>query len=464
MIDKDRRKILRTRGEAKLGTPDSPLRRGKRAYRAFREFARLEASAGLLLMAAAIFALIWANSPWSDQYFDLWHIPFSLQFGPYTTSHDLHWWINEGLMVVFFFVVGLAIKREIMVGELSSLRQAFLPVAAAIGGMVFPAGLYLLINSGTEGVRGWGVPMATDIAFALGVMALVGSRIPLGLKIFLTALAIVDDIGAVLVIALFYSEGIVWLNLALAGGFLSLAILANITGARSPFVYAVLGIGLWLAFLGSGLHATLAGILMALTIPARGKIQAEEFLNRASGFLHDFRHGGKTEKRMLSLEHQETLQCLEDAAQEIQTPLQRMEHALHPWVTYGIIPLFALANAGISLSGDIPSRLLDRVSLGVIVGLIIGKQLGVTLAAWLSVKLKLADLPEGVTWWQIYGVGWLSGIGFTMSLFVTGLAFVNDQNLEAAKIGIISASLIAGIIGYLILRVNSQENQEEDAA
>jgi NhaA family Na+:H+ antiporter len=367
-------------------------------------------------------------------------------------------------MVIFFFVVGLEIKREIQVGELSSFRQAALPVAAALGGMLLPAALYLLVNAGTEGARGWAVPMATDIAFALGVMALAGSRVPLSLKVFLTALAIVDDIGAVLVIALFYTAEIVWLNLALAGLFLGLLIVANIVGARSPILYALLGIGLWAAFLGSGLHATLAGILVALTIPARGKIHSREFLSRARKLLHDFEHTGETDKGLLTSHQQEALQSLEDAAQEIETPLQRLEHALHPWVTFGIIPLFALANAGVSLGGDLLSIFLERVSLGVILGLLVGKQVGVSLAAWLAVKLKLADLPEDVSWKQIYAVGWLAGIGFTMSLFVSALAFGEARNLEAAKVGILGASLIAGIVGFFLLRINSGKETRRASA
>jgi NhaA family Na+:H+ antiporter len=430
---------------------------GKQArqyFRTFQEFTRLEASGGIVLLAAALLALVWANSSWAESYFELWHIPLSIQIGGFSLSHDLHWWINEALMVVFFFVVGLEIKREVLVGELSSIRQATLPIAAAAGGMLLPAGLYALINFGTPGISGWAVPMATDIAFALGVMALLGSRVPIALKIFLTALAIVDDLGAVLVIALFYTAEIHWLALAVAGGFLTVLLLANLSGVRSPIPYLILGIGLWLAVLQSGLHATLAGVLLALTIPARGKIRAQDFLARARSCLHEFEHAGESDKRLLAEQQQEALISLEDAVENVETPLQRLEHALHPAITFIIVPLFALANAGVSIEGGFASVFVDRISLGVIVGLVLGKQLGVSLAAWLAVKARLADLPSGVNWKQIYATGWLAGIGFTMSLFISSLAFSEEADLESAKIGILAASLLASIVGYYLMRLS----------
>lgn len=436
-----------------------PVQRVKRIYRSFQEFIHLETSGGIVLVAAAIIALAWANSPWAETYFDLWHSDLSFGFGDWTISHDLHWWINEALMVVFFFVVGLEIKREVLVGELASIRQAALPIAAAAGGMIVPAALYISMNSGRPGAGGWGVPMATDIAFALGIMALVGSRVPFSLKVFLTALAIVDDIGAVLVIALFYTSSVSWLYLAAAAGILVLLLLINVLGVRNIVAYSVLGIALWLMVLGSGLHATLAGIVLAMTIPATRKINEEDFMRRAQDQLHAFQSAGDINRRLLSAEQQESLISLENTVEDVTAPLQRMEHALHPWVVFFIIPLFALVNAGVTIGGNLSALLLDRVSLGIIVGLVIGKQIGITLASWLAVKLRIAQLPAGVAWRDIYAVGWLAGIGFTMSLFISELAFGSGEELEAAKVGILGASLIAGVIGYLLLKLFVRNKQ-----
>jgi NhaA family Na+:H+ antiporter len=352
-------------------------------------------------------------------------------------------------------VVGLEIKREILVGELASLRQAALPIAAAVGGMVVPALFYTAVNAGSSGSAGWGIPMATDIAFALGVMALVGQRVPLALKVVLTALAIVDDIGAVLVIALFYSSSVSWSYLAAAGVILAVLAAMSLFGVRKLFFYAVLGIALWVMVLNSGLHATLAGILLAVTIPANRKIEREKFVEKLHGHVHAFERAGEANPRLLSPEQQEVLIALESDVEDVEAPLQKMEHALHPWVAFAIIPLFALANAGVSVGGNLGGLLLDRVSLGIIAGLVLGKQIGITLASWLAVKLRLAELPAGVNWRQIYATGWLAGIGFTMSLFIAELAFGASANLEAAKVGILGASLVAGITGFVLLRAFS---------
>lgn len=424
----------------------------KQIYQAFREFIHLETSGGIVLMAAAVIALLWANSPWSSQYFALWESELSFGFGGRIITHDLHWWINDALMAVFFLVVGLEIKREVLVGELNSIRQAALPLSAAIGGMVAPALIYAAFNLGTPGIAGWGVPMATDIAFALGVMALAGSRVPFALKVFLTALAIVDDIGAVLVIALFYTSSVSWIFLAAAFGIFVLLIGANILGVRNIIVYSLLGIALWVMILYSGVHATLAGVILAMTIPASRKIKRDEFKRKAHSYLHDFDHAGEVHHRLLSVEQQQALLSLETVVEDVQAPLQKMEHGLHPWVIFGIIPLFALANAGINIGGNLSTMLLDRVSLGIIAGLVLGKQIGITLGAWLAVKLRFAQLPAGVTWRQIYAVGWLAGIGFTMSLYISELAFGAASQLDAAKVGILAASLLAGLVGFFLLR------------
>jgi Na+:H+ antiporter, NhaA family len=429
-----------------------PVQRAKQIYQAFREFTLLEASGGIVLILAAGLALVWANSPWSAQYYAFWQKTISFGFENHRIAHDLHWWINEALMIVFFFVVGLEIKREVLVGELASLRQATLPIAAAVGGMVFPALIFTALNFRGPGASGWGVPMATDIAFALGVMALVGARVPLALKVFLTALAIVDDIGAVVVIALFYTSSVSWLSLGIAAGILLILIALNRLSVRNLSAYCIFGILLWLAILNSGVHATLAGILLAFTIPASRKVNRTDFLHRARSYLQAFEHAGEANPRLLSAHQQEALIALETVVEDVEAPLQKLEHAFHPWVTYLIIPLFALANAGVSLKGNIPPLFFDSVSLGVIAGLILGKQTGITLAAWLVVKLGLAELPQGVRWRHIYAVGWLAGIGFTMSLFISELAFNAGGAMDSAKVGILGASIAAGLVGYVLLK------------
>ena len=419
----------------------------------FQEFVRTEASSGILLIICTVVALIWANSPWADSYTSLWQTKLTVDVGGFGLSKSLLLWINDGLMAVFFFVVGLEIKREVLAGELSSPRKAALPIVAALGGMVLPAAIYALLNAGKAGAAGWGIPMATDIAFALGVLSLLGARAPLSLKVFLTAVAIVDDIGAVLIIALFYTSQIAWGALAVGGGFLLALIIVNRLGVRKPLIYALLGIGLWVAFLKSGVHATVAGVLLAMTIPARTRINADQFLARGRELVERFERAGACGESVLTNRRQRgILQAMENAVNQAETPLQRLEHALHPWVTYAIMPVFALANAGVSLRGDIGSALTHPITLGVAAGLILGKQIGIFLAARLVVALKIADRPAGVTWQHIYGAGWLAGIGFTMSLFIAGLAFGDSAVLTQAKVGILLASIIAGGVGWLLLR------------
>jgi len=418
----------------------------------FQEFFQREASSGILLIIATILALVWANSPWADSYQALWHTKVSFEFGSFSLSKDLLHWINDGLMAVFFFVVGLEIKREVVVGELASPRKAILPIVAAIGGMVIPAGIFLLFNPSGPAQAGWGIPMATDIAFALGVLSLLGKRVPLSLKIFLTAVAIVDDLGAVLVIALFYTSNIVWLSLIIGGVVLVILIIISRLGVRSPLVYAILGIVLWVAFLKSGVHATIAGVLLALTIPVRTRINTEEFVSNATYFVEKFRIHGETGESVLTNKNQRaSLQAIEDAAEQAQTPLQRLEHNLHPWVSYFVMPVFALANAGIVIKGDFLSAFAQPVTLGVMAGLIFGKQIGIFGASFLAVKFGWSDLPAGMTWTRLYGLSWLAGIGFTMSLFIAGLAFGESEFIAMSKAGILVASLIAGIVGAIIL-------------
>jgi NhaA family Na+:H+ antiporter len=434
----------------------------EKIVRPFQEFADKESSGGLLLIAAAIVALVWVNSPWGNSYAELWGTKLSVGLGNLSLEKDLTHWINDGLMAVFFLLVGLEIKREILVGELSSPRRAALPIAAAIGGAGLPALIFVAINFGAEGISGWGIPMATDIAFALGVLALLGERAPLGLKIFLTALAIVDDIVAVMIIALFYTSDISWGALIVGGAFLIALIAANLAGVGKPVVYGLLGIGLWLAFLQSGVHATIAGILLAMTVPASSFINTGEFLRRSRGLLDRFEQAGERGDSVLSSEERQgILHALNSANEEVEPPLQEMEHALHPWVVFAILPLFALANAGVVLGENVAATLLNPVSLGIIAGLILGKQLGISLFAWLAVKSGISEMPQGVTWLHIYGAGWLAGIGFTMSLFISDLAFMNSPLLDVAKLGILAASLVAGIGGWIILRGASSSRPSE---
>ena len=428
--------------------------------RPFQYFADKASSGGILLIAAAIVALVWANSPWGGSYTRLWGTELYVSLGPFSIEEDLTHWINDGLMAVFFLVVGLEIKREILVGELSSPRRAALPLAAAIGGAVLPASVYVAINFGTEGVSGWGIPMATDIAFALGVLALLGRRAPLGLKVFLTALAIVDDILAVMVIALFYTSDVSWGALGVGAVFLVALIAANLGGVGKPLPYALLGIGLWLCFLESGVHATIAGVLLAMTVPASSFIDTGDFLKRSRGLLDRFEQAGERggDPVLCNEERQGALHALNRVNEDVEPPLQELEHALHPWVVFAIMPLFALANAGVLLGEDFTSTLLNPVSLGIVAGLLLGKQVGITLFAWLAVKGGMSEMPQGVTWLHIYGASWLAGIGFTMSLFISELAFAEGSLLDVAKLGILAASLIAGIAGWSIIRLTNAPN------
>ncbi len=428
-----------------------------------QEFIHAEASGGIVLMIATAIALVWANSPWADSYFALWDTHLGISIGGFELNESLQHWINDALMTVFFFVVGLEIKREVMVGELQSFKKAAMPIMAALGGMVIPALIYIILNIGKEGIHGWGIPMATDIAFALGILALVGKRAPLSLKIFLTALAIVDDIGAVLVIAVFYTEQIYWLYLGIGVVVLALMFLANWAGARHPLIYGVLGIVLWAAFLKSGVHATIAGILGAMAIPSRTRINPKLFLRSGQFLLTKFENACRPGETVLTNKIQRSaIQKLETICQRATSPMQRLEHTLHPWMAFVIVPVFALANAGVAIEGPIIKIISNPVVLGIFFGLLLGKQIGITLFSWLAVKSGLADMPDDLGWRHIYGVSWLASIGFTMSIFVSTLAFAGDPELlEAAKTGILFASIFAGVGGYILLsRMSPKGNGE----
>lgn len=420
-----------------------------------QEFLKLQSASGILLFVFTLAAIVWSNSRWSDSYEEWWHTTLSFGFGTFIFSKSLLHWINDGLMTVFFFVVGLEIKREILIGELSSFRKAMLPFVAAVGGMAIPALIYVGFTRGTPAVSGWGIPMATDIAFSLGVLTLLGKRVPIQLKIFLTAFAIVDDIGAVIVIAFFYASSIVWGHLAIAGFVLILLVCANWLGVRHLLLYTVLGVILWLAFLESGIHATVAGVLLAMTIPARLNLNKRKFLKKSHSLLEQLEEDNPKQVTSDSEERdQSSVRDLGQVNEDFESPLRRFEHALHPWVIFVIMPLFAFANAGVRFEEGFGSLIADAVPLGVFLGLVLGKQIGITLFSWLAVKSRIASLPSLVTWRDIYGVAWLGGIGFTMSLFIAGLAFGDSPLMAESKVGIYAASLVAGVGGLLILRQN----------
>ncbi len=419
----------------------------------FQRFFATSAAGGLVLLACTAVALGWANSPWAASYHHLWETPVSIGAPSFGLTLPLHAWVNDGLMAVFFLLVGLEIKREILVGELSSRRSATLPVAAALGGMIVPALLYASVNARGPGAAGWGVPMATDIAFALGILALLGNRVPTSLRVFLAALAIADDLGAVLVIALFYTSAIDWAALGGAALVLLALFALNRAGARRPATYALLGVVLWLFMLKSGIHATIAGVLLALMLPARTRISEDQFLASAEASLADFRAADEPGTTVLSNQgHQSALQALESAADAAQSPLQQVEHALQSVVAFGIMPIFALANAGVSLGSDLAAAATNPIAIGAAMGLLLGKPIGITLASVIAVRIGAADLPTGASWKQLHGVAWLGGIGFTMSLFVAGLAFTSAEQLDIAKLAVLTASGCAGLVGYLLLR------------
>lgn len=419
-----------------------------------QEFVRIEAAGGIILLICAILALLWANSALSESYFHFWETELSLGFGQFAFTLPLIEWINDGLMVIFFFVVGLEIKRQLTTGELSRPRRAVLPLAAALGGMLVPAAIYLAFNAGGPAEQGWGIPMATDIAFTLGVLALLGSRAPLSMKIFFTALAIADDLGAILVLALFYAADIHWISLLIAAVILVILFALNRARVYSPLPYALLGIGLWLAFLDSGIHPTIAGVLLAVTIPTRGAPDTRALLAQCVSVLDEF----EVPPAQVANQAQVAAQTLETVADRMQSPAQRLEHTLLPWTTYLILPIFALANAGVQFRFD--QSLFTPVSIGILLGLVLGKSVGITLFTWLAIRLRLGELPQNLNIRQIFGASWLAGIGFTMSLFIASNAFSVSELLNEAKAGILFASLLAGVIGYVFVFVTSSTHAE----
>jgi Na+:H+ antiporter, NhaA family len=439
----------------KIPVVDNP--RIRRLLKPAIRFFELQQASGFLLIAVALIALVWANSPFASYYFEIWKTKISIGFGEYKFEKDFLYLINDGIMVVFFFVVGLEIKRELLIGELSSFKNAVLPVVAALGGMIFPALIYYFINGNGLAEKGWGIPMATDIAFAIGILAILGNRVPFSLKVFLTAVAIIDDLGAVIVIAFFYSAHISFVMLGLAGIVLLILIAMNILHVKSPLVYALLGIVLWFFFLQSGVHATIAGVVLAFTIPARTRINGKQFYDETKNALIEMnRKNLVQEGNTISPDVNSILYSIEDYCEKATAPAHRLEHKLHPYVAFFIMPLFALANAGVSIKG-FGGGIINKITIGIILGLLLGKAFGISLFSLLTVKFGIGVLPAGSTIKQLIGIGFLAGIGFTMSLFIAGLAFGNSEFLDFAKVGIIAGSFVSALIGYYILKKGSQK-------
>ena len=429
----------------------SPLQKAfEKIATPFEHFIHGQATSGLVLVFMTILALIIANTLLYDSYLHIIHTKIDFNVGDWKLSHSLHHWINDGLMAVFFFLVGLEIKREILIGELSSVKAAILPIIAAIGGMVVPALIFLALNSGSIGENGWGIPMATDIAFAITALVLLGKKVSKPLVTFLTALAIVDDLGAVIVIAMFYTQEIQMMALALAALSFGVLILFNLLGIRSILPYFIVGIFLWFFMLESGVHATIAGVLAALTIPLRPKTPPVMFTNHTRNLLDEFDCYPVTTDHVMHEKQKALLQNIKDKIDSVSSPAAILEHSLHLPVGLVIIPIFALANAAIAIDfSSIGESLFSEVSLGIIFGLIFGKIIGVFGVSFIAIKLGVAQLPQKTTLSQIFGVAALAGIGFTMSIFVSDLAFLGDATLVfQAKVGILVASLFSGFFGY----------------
>ncbi len=425
----------------------------------FEEFIHRQTTSGLLLMAMAVLALVLANGPLASEYEHIIHTYVSIGVGDWALKMTLHHWINDALMALFFFVVGLELKRELLVGELANLRNATLPIAAAIGGMLVPALIYFMINPDGDAALGWGIPMATDIAFAIGALALLASRVPKTLITFLVALAIVDDLGAVMVIAVFYTDTIALIPLAIAGALFALLMLFNVSGIRKTTPYFIVAVLLWYALLQSGVHATLAGILGAMSIPATPKYNPERFSEHVRELMQRFEASHQPGKSIMTNDAlRAVVQTLENGVHSVEAPLQRLEHVWHMPVAYLVIPIFALANAGIALDfGTLGETFAHPVMIGVSLGLVLGKFIGITGFSWLVLKLGVAELPKDTRFTQIAGVSLLAGIGFTMSIFVAQLGFSErDDLLLMAKTGILAASLLAGIAGFIWLYLVSE--------
>jgi Na+:H+ antiporter, NhaA family len=424
----------------------------------FLEFFHSEVTGSVLLILSAVAALVWANSPWSASYFELANTYIGISWGDAVFKLSLQHCINDGLMAVFFFVIGLEVKRELVIGELSSFDKAALPVSAAIGGMLVPALFFVAVylvgggDSSSEGLNGWGIPMATDIAFALGILALFGDRIPLSLKVFLTALAIADDLGAIMVIAFFYTESISWTGLGIAGGFLFLMLVASRLGVRSMAVFGLLAIGGWAGLYASGIHATIGGVVAAMLVPVTARLSPRDFFSLSRARIDELEAADISRSSMVADKGQlEALDHLYLTVEDMRPAGIAMEHLLHPLQVFLILPLFAFFNAGVALESEVLSSALNPITLGIFAGLVLGKPVGVLLFSWLAVKSGKASLPEGFTWTHLAGVGSLAGVGFTMSIFISDLAFSEELTRSWSKVAILVASLSSGALGYLMI-------------
>ncbi len=421
----------------------------------FQKFVKLQTSSGILLLATTIIALIWANSAFAESYQDFWQYEIGFTSDSFELKKPLILWVNDGLMAIFFFLIGLEIKRELLIGELNTPKKIMFPLFGAIGGIILPVALFLILNDNPETLKGWGIPMATDIAFALAILKVLGNRVPLSLKIFLTAFAIVDDLAAVLVIAIFYSSS---LNFVLLGAALALLVVIYFLSHRGlyfEFLAIVCAFIIWLLFLKAGLHPTLAGILMAFAIPVRQKISTHEFTDQLDSIVAEIKKTTVLQRPVLSTDQLELIDDLEDWSDKYRSPLQHLEHKLHNWVAYVVIPIFALANAGVALTS---TGLELNLVWKIMVSLVLGKFIGITGIIFLARKLKIIDVPKDITNKQIVGVSFLAGIGFTMAIFIASLAFANyPEYIDSAKIGILAGSLLSAIIGFAILRFNTKK-------
>lgn len=427
-----------------------------------QQFMHNEKASGIVLALAVIVALVLGNSPLREQYGQFFHHHFGfLVDGKAYLNFSLEHWINDGLMSMFFFVVGLELKREFIGGELRHIRQVVLPSGAALMGMLVPSMIYLLFNGGTMAAHGWGIPMATDIAFALAVVYLLGDRVPLAAKVFLTTLAIVDDLGSVLVIALFYTSEISLPSIAVGVVFLSVMFVANKLGVKNVWFYAILGIGgVWTAFLMSGVHATISAVLSAFMIPADASIPEAAFISRLKKQLHRFEGAESNDVITLEEEQVEIISKVHETSKSAVPPLQRLEHGLHPFVSFCIMPIFALSNAGVNfVDMHLGSLFSSHVVTGVFLGLLLGKPIGILVSTWVLTRLRLGRLSHAMSWRQLVGIGFLASIGFTMSMFVTVLAFTDPTQIIQAKVGIFAASLVGGTVGYILLRIEPRNSK-----
>ncbi|PKO97374.1 MAG: Na+/H+ antiporter NhaA [Bacteroidetes bacterium HGW-Bacteroidetes-7] len=433
--------------------------RRKDILNVFGIFVNNNYAGGVILVLSSVFAMIAANTDLFASFNDIWHINADFAIGSFKLEMSLLHWVNDALMAIFFFVVGLEIKREMMVGELSSFKKASLPIFAAAGGMLFPALIYILFNAGTPSANGWGIPMATDIAFSLGVISLLGSRVPLSLKIFLTALAIVDDIGAIIVLAVYYpSHEIHFSYLMYAGLVLLLLIFFNRMNLHNAALYLVPGLFLWYFVYQSGVHATIAGVALAMCIPSKAPINEVRFFVRSKYYLDKFKEASHGELSILANKQQlSIIHNMHSIIRKINPLINRFEHTINPWVTFSIMPIFALANAGVLFEGIPEISAIPNISKGIFFGLVVGKPLGIFIASYLVCKMKIAELPEDLRWSQIFSVGIIAGIGFTMSIFIDSLAFSNELIINEGKASILISSVVAGLLGVIALRITTSK-------